>query len=48
MTDLIKTHIAENEIREASVFKMCYTSLSKGKTAVTVKTFELDGILFDE
>jgi len=53
-TNLIKTFVIGTEISQASAFKMCYTSLRKGVTAiaiqacVTAKLFGLDEVLFDE
>ncbi|CAF0914219.1 unnamed protein product [Adineta ricciae] len=53
-TDLIKTRIIGNEIGSASAFKMCYASLSKGITAITIqacvtaKSYELEQVFFDE
>jgi len=53
-TKLIRTHVINNEIGQASALKMCYASLSKGVTAiaiqacVTAKAFGLDEVLFNE
>lgn len=53
-TNLIRAHVLNNEIGQASAFKMCYASLTKGMTAiaiqscVTAKAYGLDQALFDE
>lgn len=53
-TNLMRIYVIGNEISQASALKMCYASLSKGVTAisiqscVTAKFFGLDEILFNE
>jgi len=53
-TDLIKVRIIGNEIGSASALKMCYASLSKGVTGITIqacvtaKSFGIEEIFFDE
>ncbi|CAF4230731.1 unnamed protein product [Rotaria sp. Silwood2] len=53
-TDLMKVRVIGNEISQASTLKMCYSSLSKGITAITIqscitaKFFGLEEIFFDE